>query len=73
MAWYKKALPRLAGVFYRGNLPPRPDELKDITRLGVRIVAKETLPDTHWAFTVEHPDWGPAMIMAPRDLQPPPS
>ncbi|GMU80571.1 MAG: hypothetical protein AMXMBFR47_04420 [Planctomycetota bacterium] len=72
MSWYKKALPRFAGVFYRGNLPPRPGELKDITRHGIRIVSKETLPDTHWAFKVEHAEWGPATIMAPRDLQPPP-
>lgn len=64
---------RFAGtVFFRGTLPPRPEEFERFAPSGVSMHPLEPSDAAHWAVELRHNEWGVAKAVALRDVPPPP-
>lgn len=54
-------------VYFRGTLPPRPEEFAFLRQQGISIKRREPSPVMHWALELEHPHWGRGYIAAFKD------
>jgi len=68
---FRKKLTQEGLVLFRGTLPPRFEEL-DLKRLKITASNRE-VPNTHSVVNLRHPQWGKAVLLAPRkSMLPPP-
>jgi hypothetical protein len=72
MGWVNRSVHCTGSVFFRGNMPPRLEELDGLARHGVRVGKRRNDPRVHWEADVEHDRWGKAMVLCRRDAPPPP-
>src|SRR5437868_6131767 len=72
MGWVNRSVHCTGSVFFRGNMPPRLEELEGLARHGVRVGKRRNDPRVHWEADVEHDRWGKAMVLCRRDAPPPP-
>lgn len=72
MSWFRKELAFHGSVWFRGTLPPRPDDFAALDKLGVRCSEPTHPQDAHWSMEMTHDHWGAASLLSPRDCLPPP-
>ncbi len=58
----------VSSVFFRGTMPPRPEELEGLGAQGVRVGAVSAKEGVHWSVKLAHEAWGEAELTAPRGL-----
>ena len=73
--WWKKKVPLIGVVLFRGTLAPRADEFACLVKLGVTVKPLDGGPGAPWRLTLVHPQWGEAelgcakgMPVLPREL-----
>ena len=70
--WFKKKLPLVGSVLFRGALPPRAEELHGLAQAGLEVSPGEDGSGAHWSRKLRHPQWGEALLVALRDAPTPP-
>ena len=69
---FRKETPSVGSVYFRGNIPPRPEEFAhDFQRAGVTVETGQA-DNARWVLRARHAAWGPAEIVCLRDAPPPP-
>ncbi|MGC4032320.1 MAG: DUF4026 domain-containing protein [Tepidisphaeraceae bacterium] len=46
--WWDKSVELTGVVLFRGNLPPRPEDMPDFTKLGYQTAKADAKPGMHW-------------------------
>lgn len=72
VSWWKKTVPTLGVVIFRGDLPDRVENYRYLEAMGITITP--TPGDAHniWGMQLHHPDWGEALVLCPRNFPKPP-
>ncbi len=71
--WLRKNVTCVGEVLFRGSLPPRPEEFACLRERGLTVKRPKAKPDMQWALTLEHPEWGRAVLYCRKedDANPP--
>jgi hypothetical protein len=72
MGWLNRSVHCSGSAVFRGKLPPRLEELRGLSKFGVRVRLKKQDPRVHWAAELEHERWGKALMLCLRNMPEPP-
>ncbi len=67
---FQREKPSTGVVRFRGNIHPRAEEFAHLHKMGVEVRRKESGPEAHWHLRLQHPVWGRADVIAPRNAPP---
>ncbi len=70
--WWKKNIPAVGVVLFPGDLPDRFENYKYLENMGITITPKSGDADNVWSMTLNHNDWGQAIVLCPRNFERPP-
>src|SRR5262245_26550571 len=68
--WFKRKLDMLGAAYFRGSLTPTLESLTGLTAHGVSVTPRPVDSDALWEAELEHPEWGRAILRAPREPLP---
>ena len=72
ISWFRKDVPAVGSVFFRGPLAPRPEELDGLQAHGVSARSSKLDARHHWRLELSHPRWGRSEAVCERDAHLPP-
>jgi hypothetical protein len=72
-SWFRREVPCLGEVLFRGPLAPRPEELDGLQAQGFTATPMTPGPDEQWRLELRHARWGEAQAWCPRGASLPPS
>jgi uncharacterized protein YegJ (DUF2314 family) len=68
--WFKRKIDMLGAAYFSGRLAPSLQSLDGLRVHGVSIAPTDPGPDALWEAELSHPEWGTALLRAPRELFP---
>ena len=70
LRFLSRNVPSHAAVLFRGALPMRPESLARLESRGIAITRLPNAAEAYWALALDHPQWGSAEVVAPRERLP---
>lgn len=68
ISWWKKKIPSMGVVLFRGDLPDRLENYRYLEQMGVSILPLPGDADNVWGMTLRHPEWGEAEVLCRRNF-----
>lgn len=68
LSFLRRSEPSRGLVFFRGSAAHRPEEYQFLTKHGISGKLGKTNPAAHWSIELNHKQWGPATLVAFRDM-----
>src|SRR6185437_10297899 len=69
MSWNQRSSACMGFAFFRGSIPPRPEEFSFLVSHDIQIHPADPENASLWELHLEHPEWGRARMWAPRISQ----
>lgn len=68
LSFLKRQDPSFGLVFFRGSTPHRPEEYQSLTKAGISGKLGKPNAEAHWSLDLTHKQWGPATLVAFKDV-----
>lgn len=71
LSFLKRQDPSFGLVFFRGSTPHRPEEYQFLTKAGISGKLGKPNAAAHWSLDLTHKQWGPATLVAFKNVEMP--
>lgn len=67
--WLKRKCPLQGAVYFRGNIPPTPENFARLSAAGVSVEEAAPHAGERWRLAFDHPQWGKATLTCPQEAR----